>query len=285
MRKYKVKKVSIIIPIYQGQKYISRILTMTDKNAWYAKNDANVELILVNDSPDICLDVDFTKLKSATGLLINNDKNCGIHRSRINGIRQATGEYIIMLDQDDVLEDNAVKSQLAHIKDGNVVVANGYAELREGKKYLYKYAIMQYTVNYLFFYDYFDCRIISPGHCMIKKDCIPQIWYEHPLKNNGSDDFFLWLLLLNNKAKFKINRDIVYTHTYTGNNVSADTEKINKSVREIIQIARETRCIQEKHLRRIEKRISGNGNCLQNTMDRVRLIVEKLNKTSENMHE
>lgn len=258
---------------------------MIDANAKMVKEYAKVELLLVNDSPDVPLIVDYGQLHYAELILIHNEENCGIHKSRINGIKKSTGEYIIMLDQDDILVDYAIKSQLEHIKNGLVVVANGYAELPKGKKYLYKYAIMQYTVNCLFFYDYFDCRIISPGHCMIKKDCIPQIWYENPLKNNGSDDFFLWILLLNNKVKFKINRDIVYTHTFTGNNVSADTEKINKSVREIIQIVRDTKCIGEKHLRRIEKRISGNGSCLQNAMDKLRLIVEKLNKMSVNMHE
>lgn len=273
-----MKKVSIIIPIYHGQRYISRILKMVDENARLVKDSAEVELILVNDSPDVSLNADFTQLQYAEAVCIDNAENCGIHKSRINGIRKSTGEYIIMLDQDDILEDYAVKSQLEHIKDGIVVVANGYAELPEGKKYLYKYAIMQYTVNYLFFYDYFDCRIISPGHCMIRKDGIPQIWYGHPLNNSGSDDFFLWLILLNNRVKFKINRDIVYTHTYTGNNVSADTEKISKSVREIIQIARETKCIKEKHLRIIEKRISGSGTWIQNVMDILKSVGEKLNR-------
>ena len=280
-----MEKVSIIIPIYHGQSYIPRILTMIDENARLAKNDARVELILVNDSPDISLNVDFTKLKYATGLLINNNKNSGIHKSRITGIQKSMGDYIIMLDQDDILDSNAVKSQLSHIKNGAVVVANGYAELAREKKFLYKYAIMQYTVNYLFFYDYFDCRIISPGHCMIKKDSIPHIWYEYPLVNNGSDDFFLWLLLLNNKTKFKINRDAVYTHTFTGNNVSADTEKMNKSVTEIIQIARETKCIKEKHLRIIEKRINDSGNFMQNAMNRMRSIGERMNEMSVNKHE
>ena len=148
-----MKKVSIIIPIYHGQRYISRILKMVDENARLVKDSAEVELILVNDSPDVSLNTDFTQLQYAEAVCIDNAENCGIHKSRINGIRKSTGEYIIMLDQDDILEDYAVKSQLEHIKDGIVVVANGYAELPEGKKYLYKYAIMQYTVNYLFFYD------------------------------------------------------------------------------------------------------------------------------------
>lgn len=273
-----MKKVSVITPIYNGQKYVQRILEMVDANAKMVKDYAKIELVLVNDSPDIPLIVNFTQLQYAEVVLVHNEENCGIHKSRINGIRKATGEYIIMLDQDDILMDNAVKSQLEHIKTGIVVVANGYAELPEGKKFLYRYGMMQDTVNSLIFYDYFDCRIISPGHCMIRKDGIPQLWYEHPLKNSGSDDFFLWLLLLSQGVRFKTNRDIVYIHSYTGNNVSADKDKINKSVGEIIQIARDTKCIDEKHLRRIEKRISSSGKTIQNVMNVIRSVGEKMNK-------
>ena len=120
-----MKKVSIIIPIYHGQRYISRILKMVDENARLVKDSAEVELILVNDSPDVSLNTDFTQLQYAEAVCIDNAENCGIHKSRIKGIRKSTGEYIIMLDQDDILEDYAVKSQLEHIKDGIVVVANG----------------------------------------------------------------------------------------------------------------------------------------------------------------
>lgn len=254
---------------------------MIEANAKIVKNEASIELILVDDSPDIPLDVDFKEMRYAQGVLLHNEKNCGIHQSRINGIRYSTGDYIIMLDQDDILLDTAVQSQLKHIKNKNVVVGNGYAELPEGKKYLYKYGIMQYTVNWSFFYDYFDCRIISPGHCMIRKESIPRVWLEHSLQNNGADDFFLWLVLLNQGEKFKINRDVVYVHSYTGHNVSADSDKMKRSVEEVIQIAHDTKSISDKQLDRIDARINGSKNLTRMILNYLRSIGENLNDTSK----
>ena len=69
-----MKKVSIIIPIYHGQRYISRILKMVDENARLVKDSAEVELILVNDSPDVSLNTDFTQLQYAEAVCIDNER-------------------------------------------------------------------------------------------------------------------------------------------------------------------------------------------------------------------
>lgn len=45
------------------------------------------------------------------------------------------------------------------------------------------------------------CAITSPGHCLIRKTSIPQLWKENILKNNGSDDLLLWLLMLEENKK------------------------------------------------------------------------------------
>ncbi len=46
-------------------------------------------------------------------------------------------------------------------------------------------------------------RIVSPGHCMIKKTSIPIEWKQNIMEVNGSDDLFLWILMFSKGSIFK----------------------------------------------------------------------------------
>jgi len=106
-----MKKISIVIPVYNAEDYILRCLDSI-KNQSYK----NFEIILVNDrSSDNTLDV-LNRYK-----LINNDldvkiftneKNSGPSISRNLGIEMSTGEYLFFIDADDDLVDSTALENL-----------------------------------------------------------------------------------------------------------------------------------------------------------------------------
>ena len=63
-------------------------------------------------------------------------------------------------------------------------------------------------------------RIVSPGHCMIKKTSIPIEWKQNIMEVNGSDDLFLWILMFSKGSIFKADSKPVYIHKNTGENLS-----------------------------------------------------------------
>lgn len=198
-------KISVIVPLYYGKKYIEAILDMMQRNLKIAKSSYELEIILVNDAPDETIELkDISDRAPIEVKLIFNDKNRGIHFSRVEGLKHATGKYVMFFDQDDEIADNYFESQLSHIGKGDVVVANGVAKYKDYDKLLYRYSVMQWTVKHSWFYAQFDCRIISPGQCLIRIDSVPQVWKEKILINNGADDYFLWLVMLKNKIVFKL---------------------------------------------------------------------------------
>ena len=96
----------------------------------------SLEFILINDSPwekinDLNKYINYSDINIK---IFDNYQNLGIHRSRVNGIKQATGEYILMLDQDDFISDDYLKQQLLKIGDADICVCNGYKELFDRKK-------------------------------------------------------------------------------------------------------------------------------------------------------
>lgn len=96
--KYYNKKISIIVPIYNSEKYLERCLDSLINQTY-----KNLEIILVNDASlgtaeEICQrymekDIRIKYLK--------HKKNKGLFQARLTGMSSATGDYVAFCDSDD----------------------------------------------------------------------------------------------------------------------------------------------------------------------------------------
>lgn len=105
-----MKKVSVIIPVYNGEKHIERCIYSIINQTY-----KNLEIICLNDgSKDNTLKI----LKSITDdrLVIINKKNTGVSDTRNKGIKVSTGDYITFCDADDYFEENYVEKMVKTIK-------------------------------------------------------------------------------------------------------------------------------------------------------------------------
>lgn len=261
--------ISIIVPFYKGNEYINDLLYCIKKNAILFKNLGDIEMVLVNDSPNYLLEYDKTIIGNAFELQIyNNKKNSGIHQTRINGLKYAKGEYVLMLDQDDLISDNAILSQFMKINSADMVICNGHVECKNSDKLLYTHRYAYILATSLLSYLYYGCQICSPGQCLIKKNSIPSEWYEHILKINCADDFFLWILFIHSKNKIVFNQENIYLHRKTGVNVSDDIENMRASERAVYNILKNNKLIPNKYLKKLNRRL----NCQQVFHDKVSLF-------------
>lgn len=230
---------------------------MMKENRENLQERGTLELIFVNDSPDETItSQDIPASDGIDVILRNNEKNVGIHGTRVAGLSSATGTYVMFFDQDDKIAGNYFVSQLKKIGKADVVVSNGIAQYKEHSKLLYRYGFMQQTVKFGWFYVSFDCRIISPGQCLIAKDSIPEEWTTNVMKKNGADDKFLWLLMLSKKKSFAINRECIYTHIYTGENASDNMEAMRLSQLEFVEIGKKQGILKKRYISILEKKLS-----------------------------
>ena len=230
---------SIITPFYKGNKYVPNLIKMAKANLLSLKTagiDAELELIIVNDSPDITVELP-DKIDGVEVVLINHDKNSGIQKARVTGLNKSKGDYIVFLDQDDEIVDDCILQEYSVINNADVVVANLLFEYPDGTtKLFYKSKGQFKNVFSLPAYTKGHNRIISPGHCLIRKSSIPSEWMENIMSVNGSDDLFLWILLFVKKARFIKYEKPLYTHKYTGGNLSAEVSKMDRSSLEMADI-------------------------------------------------
>ena len=111
-------KVSVIVPIYNGERYLKRCIDSL-LNQSYKNN----EYILINDgSSDNTLKILKEYALKDTRIIIIDKKNTGVSDSRNMGIEKATGDYICFCDCDDMYEDNYIEVMLHTIKENNVAL-------------------------------------------------------------------------------------------------------------------------------------------------------------------
>ncbi|MGP1621501.1 MAG: glycosyltransferase family 2 protein [Candidatus Cryptobacteroides sp.] len=103
-------KVSIIVPIYNVEKYIEKCAS-----SLFQQTYKNVEYIFVDDCGgdnsikilERLVEEKYPELKDNI-LIIPNEKNLGPSKSRLEGIKKAKGEYILFVDSDDWIEKNTL---------------------------------------------------------------------------------------------------------------------------------------------------------------------------------
>lgn len=122
-----MEKISVIIPVYNGEKYIEDTLKSLQRQDYL-----NLEIIVINDgSTDKTIEI----LKKYQGKVkIINQKNGGASKARNKGIEHMTGKYLIFLDADDWLEDGAIKSAyLKMIKMKSDIILFKKVDFYQGK--------------------------------------------------------------------------------------------------------------------------------------------------------
>ena len=126
------KLVSIIVPIYNSEHYLYECI-----NSVIEQEYNNWELILVDDSSTdssyhIC--EDYCSKKSNIRLLKNKSK--GVSAARNLGIRNATGDYLVFLDSDDMLSKHALQLLVSMIENYDFGMGT-YESLYSNGKRLY----------------------------------------------------------------------------------------------------------------------------------------------------
>ena len=129
-------KVTIIIPVYNVEKYLERCLDSILNQTF---ND--YEVICVNDcSPDNSAEILNEYAKKYEHIrILSNDKNLGLGRTREKGIKEARSEYIMLIDSDDYVSPDYIETYYNEMEnDSNLdAVIGGYIRDVDGKKKKY----------------------------------------------------------------------------------------------------------------------------------------------------
>ncbi len=111
--------VSVIVPSYNYEKYIRSALLSIFNQQYHS-----LELIIVDDSSkdksceiieSMLADKEFKKRFAKEIIFLKHDSNQGAHKSINEGINRSSGEYVTILNADDLFETNRIGELVSNI--------------------------------------------------------------------------------------------------------------------------------------------------------------------------
>ena len=110
--------VSVIIPVYHVEKYLNQCI-----NSILNQTYKNIEVILIDDGgDDLCPSICEQYTKFDKRVVCIHKKNEGQAFSRKCGFEISKGEYIMFVDSDDWLDEEAIEKCLSVISDYDIVL-------------------------------------------------------------------------------------------------------------------------------------------------------------------
>lgn len=107
--------VSVIIPIYNVEKYLGKCLDSVINQDY-----KNIEIILINDgATDNSLNIAIDYQKKDKRIKVFSQKNQGLSAARNTGLDKAVGDYITFIDSDDYVSKDYVSYMFNLLKKNN----------------------------------------------------------------------------------------------------------------------------------------------------------------------
>jgi len=114
------KLVSIIIPVYNVERHLTRCLESVISQSY-----RNIEIIVINDgSPDNSQEIIDSFAQKDSRIRPFSQKNTGLSGARNTGMKHANGDYLYFLDSDDFISSNAIEKLISGSNNADIVIGN-----------------------------------------------------------------------------------------------------------------------------------------------------------------
>ena len=230
-------KVSILVPVYNVSRFIEKCA-----HSLFEQTFKDIEFIFANDcTPDDSIELlkkvieNYPNRKTQIQI-IQNSHNLGLGGTRIPLLKAAKGEYIMWVDSDDFISENAVELlYIAAIKTNAEVVTTNCYYLYKGKDNI-EILSQNLPSNPT---AYIEALAFRKARASVWNTLsLRSIWLEHNLqmgdKFNIGEDYYTTVCLLYFTKKFVVINDPIYYYNLTNINAYSSGHKTEKNIQSLI---------------------------------------------------
>jgi len=222
-------KVSIIIPVYNGEKYIAEAIESA-----LGQTYRNFEIIVVNDGSN---DNSYEKIKPfLPSVKYIFQENQGVAAARNTGIKNSSGELVAFLDQDDLWLPEKLEVQVNYLlqnPDVGLVHSNMSYINEEDKPVEPYFGRWQTDVSGWCFRDLFIDNRIAILTVLLRRECLDQLGFFNE-KYASVDDYDLMLRISRKYPIGHIDRELALYRIH-GKNTSRNWAPIDARRIEILE--------------------------------------------------
>lgn len=189
--------ISVIIPVYNGEKYISKCL-----KSLLVQTYSNFEVIVIDDgSKDNSLSILKVFSKKDTRIKIISQENSGVSSSRNRGILAAKGKYITFVDIDDYVSSDYLLNLKNNMHDSIQIVISNAVDVDSNGKILH------------------DKKLIREEKTLTSEQIMKEIFLEINTFGTCWGNLYLTEICKENlfNTNFSICEDLLFLNNYLSN--------------------------------------------------------------------
>lgn len=225
---------SVVVPVYQAENFIKKAMDSVINQTF-----KDYELILVDNgatdnSYKIISDY-IDKHPDYDIKCIRLEQNQGISGGRNAGIQSAKGEYISLLDADDIWMSNKLEKTAEAIKNNPSADVLWHYEMREdgNKKTVSKFREVNNSDAFVDLLTNGNC--LSPTTVSVRTGLLRDAGGFDTKLDKGQEDYDCWLRLARNGAKFYLIKEPLSSWIVRGDSLSAKHEQHYQAVIEMLK--------------------------------------------------
>lgn len=230
MSKIDCPLVSIVVPCYNGEKFIEKTI-----NSIFNQSYKNYEIIVVDDG-SIDDSIQLIRNQKTKRIKTINQKNSGVSIARNNGFKQANGEFIVFFDADDLMSIDFLEKRIQLFNNqSNIDFVCGFINFFEKEDTFLKKGIRGVFANIEEEVLFYHPNVATcPSNYMFKKKSLEKHnLIFNPLLSSSADRYFLLEIAKNNlKGKIVSSGGELYYRVHANsmshklsNKLVSDTEK------------------------------------------------------------
>ena len=220
------KKVSIIIPVYNGEKYIKEAIECALNQTY-----KNIEIIVVNDgskdnTENICKNY-------GNKIRYIKKENGGVASALNTGIREAKGQYIAWLSHDDLYKENRIErgmKVLNKLKNKNTIIFSNFELIDYNGKVFAQTDFLKEISREELCQSFYPVVCASVNGCttLINKECFKKVGlFDESLRT--SQDYDMWLKLFKIYPSYCLSDSLVQYRIHNGQDTNKNPVTITES--------------------------------------------------------
>lgn len=219
-------KVSIIIPVYNGENYIREAI-----DSALSQTYKNIEIIVVNDGSKDNTD----EICKSYGKKIKYIKkeNGGVATALNTGIKAAKGQYIAWLSHDDLYKENRIEKgmeALKELKDKDTIIFSNFELIDFNGKVFSRTDFLSDISREKLCQGFYPvvCAAVNGCTTLINKNCFKKVGlFDESLRT--SQDYDMWLKLLKIYPSYCLNESLVQYRVHPGQDTVKNPLTIKES--------------------------------------------------------
>ena len=184
-------KLSVILPVYNGERYISQAIESVLNQTF-----GDFELIIIDDGSDDDTSKILAQFKQGDQRIkiIRNIRNLGVVKSLNIGLRSAAGDFIARIDADDIWKSDKLERQIKHFENDAELYLSATAKINIDEN-----GVERMDDLYPQIFDYHEIRksilkrnIICHSSVVFKRKILEEVGYYNESYIN-SEDYEYWI--------------------------------------------------------------------------------------------